>query len=162
MALPDALMPCLSSSVVSALNESIRVSNAASQLAVPFMITTFLDCSESCSPKGSAAWTVPTGGGAGVWAAEGGSAGDLVSAGGGTGDAAGADGGLGEADGAGDCASTEPANAITANGTSAAFAARQVLIRFIRYSPIPIQAAAVRPDPSPREAAIPNTQVPLS
>ena len=47
-------MPCLSSSAVSVLNESIRVSNAESQLAVPLMMTTFLGSSVICSPKGSA------------------------------------------------------------------------------------------------------------
>src|SRR5437773_7524850 len=65
-------MPCLSSSAVSALNESTRVSNAASQLAVPFMTTTFFGSSVNCSPKGSAVWTAAGGGAAGVWAAAGG------------------------------------------------------------------------------------------
>src|ERR1700712_1184407 len=98
-------MPCLSSSAVRALNDSIRVSNAPSQLAVPFMTTTFLGSSENGSPKGSAVWTGAIGGGAGVWATEGVSAGDLVSAGGGTGVAEGAGAGaaVGEAAGAGDC-----------------------------------------------------------
>src|SRR5260370_42295999 len=75
-------MPCWSSSAVRVLNDSIRVSKAASQLAVPFMTTTFLGSSVNCSPKGSAVWTGAIGGGAGVWAAAGVSAGDLVSAGG--------------------------------------------------------------------------------
>src|SRR5258708_9085827 len=94
-------MPCLSSSAVSALNDSIRVWKAPSQLAVPFMTTTFLGSRVNCSPKGSAVWTGAIGGGAGVWAAEGVSAGDLVSAGGGTGDAAGAGGAGGGGAGAG-------------------------------------------------------------
>src|SRR5437660_1955705 len=55
-------MPCLSSSAVKALNESIRVSNAASQLADPFMTTTFLGSSVNGSPKGSAVCTVAAGG----------------------------------------------------------------------------------------------------
>src|SRR4249919_3933192 len=95
-------MPCLSSSAVSVLNDSIRVSNAASQFAVPFMTTTFLGASVNSSPKGSAVWTVAGGGGegAGDWAVDGASAGDLVSAGGGTG-ATGAPG-VGDAAGAGD------------------------------------------------------------
>src|ERR1700710_2971362 len=64
-------MPCLSSSAVSALKESIRVSNAASQLAVPFMTTTFLGSSANGSPKGSAVCTAG-GGAAGVCAVAGG------------------------------------------------------------------------------------------
>src|SRR6185503_12335362 len=104
-------MPCLSSRVVSDLNASIRVSNAASQLAVPLATSTFLGASVNSSPKGSAVWTVAAGGGgvgAGGFSAVGVSAGDFVSAGGGTGTAEGAglgaaDGlGEGEADGAGD------------------------------------------------------------
>src|SRR5712691_3900948 len=119
-------MPCLSSSAVRALNESIRVSKAASQLAVPFMTTTFFDSSENCSPKGSAVCTGAGGGdGVGVWAAAGVSAGDLVSAGGGTGEALGAgagaaDGaGVGEAAGAGDCAHAAPPSAATTSATRA-------------------------------------------
>src|ERR1700735_3178582 len=106
-------MLCLSSRAVSALNESIRVSNAESQLAAPLSTTTFLDASAISSPKGSAVWTGATAGG-GV-AAAGLSAGDLFSAGGGIGvadgvgvggvDAAGA--GVGLAAG-GDCASAGP------------------------------------------------------
>src|SRR4051794_41951710 len=82
-------MPCLSKSAVRALNESISVSKAPSQFAVPFMTTTFLGSSENGSPKGSAVCTGAIGGGAGAWAADGGSAGDLGSAGGGTGGAGG-------------------------------------------------------------------------
>src|SRR5262245_33257995 len=51
-------MPCLSSSAVSALKESIRVSNAESQLALPLAMTTFLPSSVIGSPKGSAACAV--------------------------------------------------------------------------------------------------------
>ena len=50
-------MPCLSSNADSVLNDSIRVSNAESQLALPLMITTFLGVSVISSPKGSAVWT---------------------------------------------------------------------------------------------------------
>src|SRR5688572_15288766 len=98
-------MPCLSSSVASALKESIRVSNAASQVAVPFMITTFFGASVNSSPKGSAVWTRGGGGGGeGDWAVEGASAGDLVAAGGGGGATDAAGGGVGDATGAGEAA----------------------------------------------------------
>src|SRR4051812_36854970 len=86
-------MPCLSSRVVSVLKDSIRVSNAASQLAVPLITSTFFGASVNSSPKGSAVWTLAAGGGgagAGAFSAVGVSAGDLVSAGGGTGTAEGA------------------------------------------------------------------------
>src|SRR3954451_10735776 len=85
-------MPCLSSSAVSALNESTRVSNAASQLAVPFMTTTFFGSSVNASPKGSAVWTVAAGGGAAgvVWAAAGGGEGATDGLATGAGEAAGA------------------------------------------------------------------------
>src|SRR6266702_7730007 len=157
MGLPDALTPCLSSSAVSALNDSIRASNAESQLALPFIMTTFFGSSENCSPKGSAVWTgAAGGGGAGVWAAEGVSAGDLVSAGGGAGVAEGA--GLGDAEGeaagVGDCASVGPASASAANGASATRVARKVLIRLIfgilhphpwRPLKVPVTSAKVLP-----------------
>src|SRR6266545_2498718 len=150
-------MPCLSSTAVSALNESIRVSNAASQLAVPLMTTTFLGSSVNSSPKGSAIWTPAAGGGGagvGAFSAVGASAGDLVSAGGGTGTADGA--GLGTADGlaagddegAGDCASAAPANTTM---ESAAMAARKVLIRFISGILHPRHLAAACPRPRPPE-----------
>src|SRR5712671_6125939 len=138
--LPADLMPCLSSTAVSALNASIRVSKALSQLAVPRMTTAFFGSSVNCSPKGSAVWTGAGGGGVGVWAAEGVSAGDLVSAGGGTGVALGegvgvADGlGVGEAAGAGACPSAAFPSAIAAIGASATRATRKER-RFIRYSP---------------------------
>src|SRR5215213_9711468 len=143
-------MPCLSSSAVNVLNASIRVSNAASQLAVPLM-TTFLGSSVNSSPKGSAVWTPAAGGGGvgvGAFSAVGVSAGDLVSAGGGTGTADGAGLGTaeglaaGEAEGAGDCASAAPANTIM---ESAAMAARKVLIQFISGNLHPPRAAAARP-----------------
>src|SRR5262245_42508593 len=124
-------MPCLSSRAVSDLNDSIRVSNAASQLAVPLATSTFLGVSENSSPKGSAVWTEAAGGcGAGVGAcsAVGVSAGDLVSAGGGTGAGLGTAEGLGagEAAGAGDWARAAAPNATM---ESAARAAHKVLIR---------------------------------
>src|SRR5258705_10058166 len=50
-------MPCLSSNADSALNESIRVSNAESQLALPLMTTTVFGVSVISSPNGSAVWT---------------------------------------------------------------------------------------------------------
>src|SRR6266403_4170118 len=55
--LPVGLMPCLSSNAESALNESIRVSNAESQLALPLMTTTVFGVSVISSPNGSAVWT---------------------------------------------------------------------------------------------------------
>src|SRR5665213_449271 len=57
-------MPCLSISADSDLNESIRVSNAESQLAVPLTMTTVFGASTISSPKGSAVWTVAAAGGA--------------------------------------------------------------------------------------------------
>src|SRR5262249_59526821 len=86
-------MPCLSISAVSALKESIRVSNAESQFAVPLIVTTFLASSVTASPKGSAVCTAAGGGVAGVCAAAGG--GDGAGAGGGVAD----EGGLAEGGG---------------------------------------------------------------
>src|SRR6185312_3641542 len=150
---------------VSALNESIRVSNAPSQFAVPFMTTTFLDSSVNSSPEGSALWTLAAGGGGvgvGAFSAVGVSAGDLVSAGGGTGTAEGAglgaaDGlgagelgagelGAGEAEGAGDWARAAPVNATMESATRAA---RNVLIRFISGILHPPHLAAACPHPHP-------------
>src|SRR5580692_7740725 len=91
-------MPCLSSNVDSALNEAIRVSNAESQLALPFMMTTVFGASVVSSPNGSTVWTgAGAGGGGGVAVAAGGRA-DGAGAGVGGGAAAGGAGG-------GDCAS---------------------------------------------------------
>src|SRR3954471_11543649 len=72
-------MPCLSSSAVKGLKESIRASNAASQLALPLAIRTFFGSSVIGSPNGSAVWTSVAGGGAGVALAAG--AGDALGAG---------------------------------------------------------------------------------
>src|SRR4029077_2044246 len=94
-------MPCLSSSVFSALNESIRVSNAVSQLAVPLAITTFLLSRPISSPKGSAFWTGAVAEGGGAWNAAGGVVGVGVARGAGAGVAEAA----GAGDAAGDCAS---------------------------------------------------------
>src|ERR1700761_8599869 len=106
-------MFCLSSNAFSALNESIRVSNAESQFAVPLSTTTFFGVRVMSSPKGSAACTGAAGGGEA--AAAGLSAGDLFLAGGGTGVADGAGVGDAETAGAGvelaaggDCASVAP------------------------------------------------------
>src|ERR1700720_1304272 len=95
-------MPCLSSSADSALNESIRVSNAESQLALPLMTTTVFGVRVICSPNGSAVWT---GGVGGVSAGAGGvpgAAGELAPgagvagcAGAGVADGAGVAGGVG-------------------------------------------------------------------
>src|SRR3954454_10437262 len=64
--LPDDLMPCLSSSATSFLNESIRVSNAESHFALPFSTTAVFAVSVISSPNGSAVCTAL--GGAGVCA----------------------------------------------------------------------------------------------
>src|SRR5215475_13376368 len=113
-------MFCLESSAFSDLNESIRVSNAESQLAVPLAMTTFLASSVIGSPKGSAVCTVADGAGVGACAADGEGdavglaagvgealAAGVVAAGAGLAEALGAGEGLAEAAGAGDgdCAS---------------------------------------------------------
>src|SRR4051812_24565565 len=95
-------MPCLSSSVFSALKASISVSKAESQLAVPLTIKTFLDSSVVSWPKGSAVCT-----GAGVAAAAGGGVaglGDALAAG--EGEVAGDVAGLGVALAAGEGVAT--------------------------------------------------------
>src|SRR5450631_4222120 len=148
-------MPCLSSSADSVLNESTRVSNAESQLALPLTMTTVFGASVISSPKGSAVWTgaAAGGGAAGVSAAAGGAAeglgaGVADAAGAGVADASGA--GVAEAAGAGvagalaaggaadggDCASALPRpDQIAAAGISASRASRKEQGKFIRYSP---------------------------
>src|SRR5579871_771404 len=120
-------MFCLASSPLSALNESTRVSNAESQLAVPLAMTTFLASNVIGSPKGSAVCTVADGAGVGACAADGaGDAdgwGEALAAGAGLAAALGAGEGLAEAAGAGDgdCASVAPAlSQSAATGISAA------------------------------------------
>src|SRR5258707_15257236 len=100
-------MPCFSSNADSDLKESIRVSNAESQLALPLAMMTVFGSNVICSPNGSAVCTgaAAGGGGAGGSAAAGGAAGGAhgvatgaggaVGAGGGGADAAGARGGAG-------------------------------------------------------------------
>src|SRR6516165_1497135 len=95
---PVGLMFCLASRAFSDLNESISVSNAESQLAVPLAMTTFLASSVTGSPKGSAACTVADGAGVGACAADGEGDADGLAAGAGEALAAGA--GLAEAAGA--------------------------------------------------------------
>src|ERR1700712_1454647 len=157
MALPDDLMPCLSSSADSVLNDSIRVSKAESQLAVPLSMTTVFGVSVISSPNGSAVWTgaVAAGGAAGVSAAAGGGtgagdglacgAGVAVGAGVGVADGAGAgvSGALaaGGVAGGGDCARTLPMPIV---GTSATRAKRKQRSKFIGYSPGPRQAVVLR------------------
>src|SRR5258705_13794462 len=128
-------MPCLSSNADSALNESIRVSNAESQLALPLMTTTVFGVSVISSPNGSAVWTGAAAAG-GVSAVAGGvpgAAGELAPgagvagcAGAGVADGAGGVGVLtagGEGGGGGVCASTLPSSSeIAAAGTSATMA----------------------------------------
>src|SRR5438034_6219270 len=91
-------MSCLSSRADSALNESIRVSNAESQLALPRMTTTVFGVRVICSPNGSAVWTGAAAGGGvgGVSAVAGGVPGAAGEPAPGTGVA-----GAGVADGAG-------------------------------------------------------------
>src|SRR5229473_6575919 len=143
MALPDVLMPCLSSNADSDLNESIRVSNAECQLSLPFMMTTVFGASVICSPNGSAVCAAAGGGVAGVSAAAGGvagAAGGLAGAGltvgGGAGVAAAPGAGVvtaGGAAGAGDCASAVPRpSEIAAAGTSATMARRKQRGKFIQ------------------------------
>src|SRR3954469_19247568 len=103
-------MPCLSSSAVRVLKDSMRASNAASQLALPLAITTFFGSSVNGSPKGSAAWVSAAGGGTGVALAAGGG----VALGAGLAEAAGA---AGLAEGAG-AAETAGAGVDWANAAS--------------------------------------------
>src|SRR6202163_3082638 len=121
---PGGFMPCLSSKADSDLKESIRVSNAESQLALPLMTTTVFGARVICSPNGSAVWTGAAAGGgvAGVSAAAGGvvgaaegpAAGAGLAVGGGSGVAGGAGAGVagvltaGGAAGGGACASAPP------------------------------------------------------
>src|SRR5579863_8619876 len=132
-------MFCLSSKVDSVLNESISVSNAESQLALPLRMTTVFGASMISSPNGSAVWTgAAEGGAAGVSAAAGGVAGGVAGgadgvaaglaagAGAGVAAAAGFDGALAAGAAAGgDCASAWPRpSEIAAAGTSAIMARR--------------------------------------
>src|SRR5215469_10824190 len=100
-------MFCLVSRAFSDLNESISVSNAESQLAVPLAMMTFLASSVIDSPKGSAVCTVADGAGACAADGEGGAeglaagAGASLAAGDGLAATLGAGEGLAEAFGAG-------------------------------------------------------------
>src|ERR1700757_4036467 len=100
-------MPCLSRSAFSALNESISVSKAESQLALPLAIRTFFGSSVVSRPKGSAVWTGAAAAG-GVAASAGGAvglgAGEALAAGAGlvVGDAVALAAGEGDTDGAGE------------------------------------------------------------
>src|SRR5581483_3502396 len=133
-------MPCLSSSAFSALNESISVSKAESQLAWPLATTTFLPSSVIASPKASAVCTGAAG--AGVCATDGegeglaAGAGDAEAAGAGVAAAEGA--GLADADGEGDacwaCAAAIPSK-IAATGINAIRVERGRKGRVIQLSP---------------------------
>src|ERR1700709_2835848 len=70
-------MPCLSSRPAIFLNESVSVSNAESQLALPLRTTAVFGVRVISSPNGSAVWTGAGAGGgaAGASAAGGGVAG---------------------------------------------------------------------------------------
>src|ERR1700730_5106019 len=85
-------MPCLSSRPAIFLNESISVSNAESQLALPLRTTAVFAVSVISSPNGSAVWTGAgaAGGAAGAAAAGGGVAGAGGAAGAGVAAGAGA------------------------------------------------------------------------
>src|SRR5450755_3223977 len=149
-------MPCLSSSADSDLNESIRVSNAESQLALPFRTTTVFGSSVICSPNGSAVCTGAAAGGAGVSAVAGGVAGAVeglaveglaLGAGAGVAGAAGAGvAGVLAAGGTavGDCASAHGPDEIAAIGISATMARRKKRGKFIQHAPWPYQAVAPR------------------
>src|ERR1700733_13612308 len=129
MALPDGLMPCLSSSADSDLKESIRASNAESQLALPFRTITVFGASVISSPKGSA---VCTGASAAGGAAEGLATGARDAIGAGAGGAVTVGAGGGEADGA--CASALPKpSAIAANGISVVMTRRNEGRQFIEF-----------------------------
>src|SRR5438874_10692150 len=145
MALPADLRPCLSSSAANDLKESIRVSNAESQLALPLSTTTVFGSSVICSPKGSAVCTGAgtAGGAAGVSAAAGGLAGAAEGlppgVGAGVGAASGLAGAAGDGAGAGACASALPAHKEIAAGISAISSRRNQRRRFIAYSPSPVR-----------------------
>src|SRR5215831_3925066 len=147
MGLPDGLMPCFSSRVSKALSESISVSKAVSQLALPLEMTTFFASRSTSAPKGSAAWTVAPPSGA--WAAAGGVEGAGEGLGAGAGLAAGAGPGLGDGDGfaetaGGGVAGVDCASAWLAPNASCAVAtaatARRNIQKFIRCSPKPAKA----------------------
>src|ERR1700732_330269 len=98
-------MPCLSSRADSNLNDSIRVSNAESQLAVPFITSTDFCVSVISSPNGSAVWTgAGDGDGVACVAAAGGGAGVGLADGAGAGEAGGARGAGGGGGGGGGAA----------------------------------------------------------
>src|SRR5258706_16415397 len=124
-------MPCLSRNADRDLSESISVSNAESQLALPFTMTTVFGASVICSPKGSAVWTGAAAGGgvAGVSAAAGGVAGAAGGLAAGAGVAVGAGAGVADVAGGGDCARALPRpNESAAIGISATMARRKELI----------------------------------
>src|SRR3954447_21516525 len=100
-------MPCLSSSAVIFLNESISVSNAESQVALPFRITAVFGVSVISSPNGSAVCTV---GGA---AAAGGVGAGVAGAGGAGAAGAGGSGWLAGGVVGGDCAKATEIPAVT-------------------------------------------------
>src|SRR3982074_3370199 len=144
-------MPCLSRNADSDLSESISVSNAESQLALPFTMTTVFGASVICSPKGSAVWTgaaaggvaggsagaggggggaggVGAGGVAGVSAAAGGVVGAADGLAAGAGVAVGAGAGVADVAGGGDCARALPRpSESVAIGISATMARRKEL-----------------------------------
>src|SRR3981189_1373809 len=123
-------MPCLSRNADSDLRESISVSNAESQLALPFTMTTVFGASVICSPKGSAVWTGAAAGGgvAGVSAAAGGGVGGADGLAAGAGVAVGAGAGVADVAGGGDCARALPRpNKSAAIGISATMARRKEL-----------------------------------
>src|SRR3981081_3236026 len=131
MELPAGLMPCLSRNADSDLRDSISVSNAESQLALPFTMTTVFGASVICSPKGSAVWTgaAAAGGGvAGVSAAAGGVVGAADGLAGGAGGGVGGGAGVADVAGGGDCARALPRPSESAAiGISATMARRKEL-----------------------------------
>src|SRR3954447_19467502 len=138
-------MPCLSSNADRDLKDSIRLSNAESQLALPLRTTTIFGSSVICSPNGSAVCTGAgaAAGGAGVSAATGGVAGVAegvaapgVAVGGASGFVDPAGGGDAPGAGAGDCASAMPKpSEIAVIGINASMTRRNERRRFIGYPP---------------------------
>src|ERR1700759_3046770 len=152
-------MPCLSSSALSALNDSISVSNAESQLAWPLATTTFLPSSVIGSPKGSAVCTGAAGAGVCATEGEGLAAGDAEASGVGLAGAAGA--GLADADGAGvGCWASADAtpNQIAATGINAIRVLR--VRKVIQLSPSEkIMIPGLSKPNTPRRQASPNRSV---
>src|ERR1700716_2115242 len=104
MELPAGLMPCLSRNADSDLSESISASNAESQVALPFTMTTVFGASAICSPKGAAVCPGGLAGGGGASAAAAGVVAEADGLAAGAEVAVGAGAGVADVAGGGDCA----------------------------------------------------------